>query len=205
MDAVTVVPAPTNEPVHDYAPGSPERARLQAKLAELAANPTDIQQVIGGVHRTASGAGRERRPAAPARLGDRLATPTPPTPTSPTPSRPPPRPPRPGATCPSTSGPRSSCAPPTCCAGPWRETHRRRHHARPVQDRLPGRDRHPVRADRLLALQRRTSPGRSSPTSRSRRPGSGTGSTTARSRASSTRSPRSTSPPSPATCRPRRR
>ena len=38
-----------------------------------------------------------------------------------------------------------------------------------------------------------------------RRAGCGTGSTTARWRGSSTRSPRSTSPPSPATCRPRRR
>ncbi len=55
MDAVTVVPAPTNEPVHEYAPGSPERARLQSKLADLAASPTDIHQVIGGVHRTAAG------------------------------------------------------------------------------------------------------------------------------------------------------
>ncbi|MGI8459303.1 MAG: L-glutamate gamma-semialdehyde dehydrogenase [Propionibacteriaceae bacterium] len=45
-----------NEPVHDYAPGSPERARLTTQLAALQANPTDIQQVIGGVHRTASGA-----------------------------------------------------------------------------------------------------------------------------------------------------
>ena len=36
MDAVTQVPAPVNEPVHTYAPGSPERARLEAKLKELA-------------------------------------------------------------------------------------------------------------------------------------------------------------------------
>jgi len=55
VDAVTVVPAPRNEPVHDYAPGSPERARLQTKLAELADNPTDIRQVIAGVHRAAAG------------------------------------------------------------------------------------------------------------------------------------------------------
>src|SRR5687768_7655887 len=55
MDAITVVPTPANEMVHEYAPGSPERARLQGKLADLAANPTDIRQVIGGVHRTASG------------------------------------------------------------------------------------------------------------------------------------------------------
>ena len=39
VDAATIVPTPTNEPVHDYAPGSPERARLESKLAELAATP----------------------------------------------------------------------------------------------------------------------------------------------------------------------
>jgi 1-pyrroline-5-carboxylate dehydrogenase len=55
MDAVTVVPAPSNEPVHDYAPGSPERSLLRAKLTELADTPTDIHQVIGGEHRTATG------------------------------------------------------------------------------------------------------------------------------------------------------
>lgn len=55
MDAVTLVPAPVNEPVHDYAPGSPERGRLEAALADLAAAPTEIHQVIGGVHRTATG------------------------------------------------------------------------------------------------------------------------------------------------------
>jgi 1-pyrroline-5-carboxylate dehydrogenase len=55
VDAVTVVPSPVNEPVHEYAPGSPERSRLRAKLSELVADPTDIRQVIGGVHRTASG------------------------------------------------------------------------------------------------------------------------------------------------------
>ncbi|HYP46141.1 MAG TPA: L-glutamate gamma-semialdehyde dehydrogenase [Propionibacteriaceae bacterium] len=55
MDAVTVVPAPSNEPVHDYAPNSSERDRLQAKLADLAANPTHVRQVINGTHRTAAG------------------------------------------------------------------------------------------------------------------------------------------------------
>ena len=55
MDAVTVVPTPTNEPVHDFAPGSPERGRLRAKLTELAGAPTDVRQVIGGEHRTAAG------------------------------------------------------------------------------------------------------------------------------------------------------
>ena len=55
MDASTVVPTPTNEPVHDYAPGSPERSRLKTALTALAAEPTPIKQVIGGVHRDAAG------------------------------------------------------------------------------------------------------------------------------------------------------
>ncbi len=55
MDAVTVTPPPTNEPVGSFAPGSPERARLQAKLAELGSNPTEIHHVIGGVHRRTAG------------------------------------------------------------------------------------------------------------------------------------------------------
>jgi 1-pyrroline-5-carboxylate dehydrogenase len=48
MDAVTQVPAPVNEPVLDYAPGSPERAELQIALTELAAKPMDLPHVIGG-------------------------------------------------------------------------------------------------------------------------------------------------------------
>ena len=55
MDAVTNVPHPSNEPVNNYGPGSPERSRLRTKLTELAEAPTDIRQVIGGVHRTAEG------------------------------------------------------------------------------------------------------------------------------------------------------
>ena len=48
MDAVTHVPAPANEPVLDYAPGSPERARLEAALAELQSAPRDLPQTING-------------------------------------------------------------------------------------------------------------------------------------------------------------
>ena len=55
MDAVTSVPTPTNEPVGSYAPGSAERSRLRIQLDALQANPVDIHQVIGGVHRTATG------------------------------------------------------------------------------------------------------------------------------------------------------
>ena len=82
----------------------------------------------------------------------------------------------------------------------------RRHHARPVQDRVPGRDRRGLRADRLLALQRPLRPADPRRAADREQPAaSGTAPTTARSRASSTRSRRSTSPRSPATCRPRRR
>ena len=41
-------PAPANEPVRDYAPGSPERAELQRRLAEMEAERLDVPCVIGG-------------------------------------------------------------------------------------------------------------------------------------------------------------
>ncbi|WP_329311914.1 L-glutamate gamma-semialdehyde dehydrogenase [Streptomyces sp. NBC_01262] len=55
MDAVTQVPAPVNEPIHSYAPGSPERSRLEAKLKELAGNPADLPMTIGGERRMGGG------------------------------------------------------------------------------------------------------------------------------------------------------
>lgn len=55
MDAVTQVPAPVNEPVHGYAPGSPERARLETKLKELSENPIELPMTIGGVKRLGGG------------------------------------------------------------------------------------------------------------------------------------------------------
>ncbi|MFE4826842.1 L-glutamate gamma-semialdehyde dehydrogenase [Streptomyces sp. NPDC056672] len=51
MDAVTQVPVPVNEPVRGYAPGSPERARLEVRLKELAENPVDLPMTIGGEKR----------------------------------------------------------------------------------------------------------------------------------------------------------
>ncbi len=41
-------PAPVNEPVRTYAPGSPERASVQARLAAMAAERVDIPCIIGG-------------------------------------------------------------------------------------------------------------------------------------------------------------
>jgi len=48
MDAVTRPPAPVNEPVLDYAPGSPERAGLESALADLAGTVHDLPHTIGG-------------------------------------------------------------------------------------------------------------------------------------------------------------
>lgn len=55
MDAVTRVPAPHNEPVLTYAPGSPERAALEARLPELADQGLELTSTIGGRQRMASG------------------------------------------------------------------------------------------------------------------------------------------------------
>lgn len=53
MDAITEVPVPVNEPVHDYAPDSAERTRLRAALAALADQPRDLPHIIAGRHRMA--------------------------------------------------------------------------------------------------------------------------------------------------------
>jgi 1-pyrroline-5-carboxylate dehydrogenase len=51
LAAITDVPAPTNEPVREYAPGSAERDRLLVELTALgAADPVDLPHVIGGKH-----------------------------------------------------------------------------------------------------------------------------------------------------------
>ncbi|HEY7052484.1 MAG TPA: L-glutamate gamma-semialdehyde dehydrogenase [Mycobacterium sp.] len=55
MDAITDVPTPVNEPVHDYAPGSPERGRLIDQLQALAVEPVELPHVIGGEHRMGGG------------------------------------------------------------------------------------------------------------------------------------------------------
>ncbi|MGB8227680.1 MAG: 1-pyrroline-5-carboxylate dehydrogenase, partial [Pseudonocardiaceae bacterium] len=55
MDAITLVPAPRNEPVRSYPPGSPARDSLTRKLAELAVQRTELTMTIGGVARMGSG------------------------------------------------------------------------------------------------------------------------------------------------------
>src|SRR6478752_7650661 len=55
MDAVTQVPVPANEPVLDYAPGSPERASLEVALAELGSSSIELPHTIGGKRVTGTG------------------------------------------------------------------------------------------------------------------------------------------------------
>jgi len=55
MDAVTVVPEPRNEPVRRYAPGSPERASLERRLAGLAADRVELTMTIDGAERMGGG------------------------------------------------------------------------------------------------------------------------------------------------------
>src|SRR4051812_50227760 len=55
-DAATQVPVPSNEPVRGYAPGSGERASLEAKLKELgSADPVELTMTIGGQQRLGTG------------------------------------------------------------------------------------------------------------------------------------------------------
>ena len=55
LDATTVVPAPVNEPIRQYAPGSPERISLEARLKELASEPLDLTTTVDGRQAMASG------------------------------------------------------------------------------------------------------------------------------------------------------
>ncbi|HEX9031912.1 MAG TPA: L-glutamate gamma-semialdehyde dehydrogenase [Streptosporangiaceae bacterium] len=55
FDAVTSVPAPANEPVRTYAPGSPERAALESKIKELSGERIDLTMTVGGLQRMGAG------------------------------------------------------------------------------------------------------------------------------------------------------
>ncbi|MCG5212571.1 L-glutamate gamma-semialdehyde dehydrogenase [Streptosporangium sp. KLBMP 9127] len=56
MDAISNVPVPANEPVHGYAPGSPERAALEGRIKELGGSQIDLTMTIGGERRMGGGA-----------------------------------------------------------------------------------------------------------------------------------------------------
>jgi 1-pyrroline-5-carboxylate dehydrogenase len=48
MDAVTNVPAPVNEPVRQYQPGSHERAVLEKKIKQFAGEQAELTMTVGG-------------------------------------------------------------------------------------------------------------------------------------------------------------
>jgi 1-pyrroline-5-carboxylate dehydrogenase len=56
------VPEPVNEPTRAYAPGSPERASLKARLASMSSERVQIPLVIGGGDVTTGDAGRTVMP-----------------------------------------------------------------------------------------------------------------------------------------------
>jgi 1-pyrroline-5-carboxylate dehydrogenase len=55
MDAVTTPPAPHNEPVRSYSPGSPEARSLASALQDMAGQRTELTMTIGGARRMAGG------------------------------------------------------------------------------------------------------------------------------------------------------
>jgi 1-pyrroline-5-carboxylate dehydrogenase len=55
MDAVTRVPAPVNEPVFDYAPGTAPRTALEAEIAAQAKETVEFTLTIDGEQRMAGG------------------------------------------------------------------------------------------------------------------------------------------------------
>ncbi|MUN36647.1 L-glutamate gamma-semialdehyde dehydrogenase [Actinomadura litoris] len=55
MDAVTNMPEPVNEPIKGYAPGSAERAALEAKIKELGGEQVELTMTLGGERRMGAG------------------------------------------------------------------------------------------------------------------------------------------------------
>ncbi|HYU15151.1 MAG TPA: L-glutamate gamma-semialdehyde dehydrogenase, partial [Candidatus Acidoferrum sp.] len=70
MNAIAAVPPSRNEPVFEYRPGSPERARLEAELGRMAGEEIEIPCIIGGQRVTT---GRLKKVAMPHAHGHVLA------------------------------------------------------------------------------------------------------------------------------------
>ena len=47
-NGIVPVPTPVNEPIRAYAPGSPEKASLKAKLEQMLSDEIEIPLIIGG-------------------------------------------------------------------------------------------------------------------------------------------------------------
>src|SRR2546423_12167143 len=56
------VPPPVNDPVRSYAPGSPERASVKARLRQMAGEKVDIPLFIGGKEVKTGSCGRAVMP-----------------------------------------------------------------------------------------------------------------------------------------------
>ena len=154
MDAITHPPAPVNEPNLTYAPGSPERAELEAELKRQEGRQLDLTATIGGEKRMGGGAEIPRRPAARprARAGRAEEQHARPTPAAAIAAA---REAAPGWAALSLRRPGRGPAQGGRPAGrPVAPAAQRRDHAGPVEDRVPGGDRRRLRAHRLLALQR---------------------------------------------------
>ena len=153
MDAVTQVPAPVNEPVLDYAPGSPERASLEVALAELGSTRVDLPHTIAG--KRVMGTGKKidvRQPHAKRKILGTLRNAT-------------------VQDAQAAVDAAKAAAPgwrelsfddraavllkaAELLSGPWRARLNAATMLGQSQDRLPGRDRRGLRAHRLLAHQR---------------------------------------------------
>ena len=55
FDAISQVPPPVNEPIHDFAPGSAERTALEARLKQIAGERVELTMTIGGEQRPGGG------------------------------------------------------------------------------------------------------------------------------------------------------
>src|SRR4051794_9288858 len=55
FDAISQVPPPYNEPIHDFAPGSAERTALEARLKQIAGERVELTMTIGGEQRRGGG------------------------------------------------------------------------------------------------------------------------------------------------------
>ena len=55
LDATTAVPVPVNEPIRGYAPGTSERASLEARLKELGSEQLDLPTTVDGRQSLARG------------------------------------------------------------------------------------------------------------------------------------------------------
>ncbi len=197
------VPPPVNDPVRSYAPGTPERASLKARLAAMAGETVNIPVIVGGKaigqgasanvvmphdHRHVLGTYRQATPEVVQDAIDGRAE---------------------GAQGVGRLVVRRSRGGPA--QGRRAPDHhvarhdQRRHDARPVEDGFSGRDRFGLRDRRLLPLQRALRPGTARRAAAERSHRRGIRSNIAASKGSSTPSRRSTSRRSPRTCRRRPR